>query len=131
MSYHYICTGAYCDCQPCDYVPYYQISENGQQHSDDADGEIVHEHFEAGLYFPFHQTVELLDAPSGKRSHYHGSYEHRYLAPGDYSDGSYGSYDTASVTSGVTASRITYQQRQKIGKHCRNELRKPFVRHPS
>ena len=59
------------------------VAEDGQQHTQNADGEVVDQHLETGGDMAFHLLIELLDDPAGQRAHDHGAHQHGVVRAAD------------------------------------------------
>ena len=61
VGQHPVDSVAYSFREPGHRVPYEQIAGYGQQHRYDAEGEVVHQHLEAGLDTPLDHLIPGLD----------------------------------------------------------------------
>ena len=95
---------------PRNRVADHHVSRDCKQHRDDTEGEVVHQHFEAGAHLSLDQFVETLYAPSGDRSHYHCSEEHRSIGTDYHAHGGNCACHSPSVAADVLACRKGYQR---------------------
>ena len=108
------------------------VSDDRQDHSDDTDREIVDQHFKSGRNTPLCRFVKLLDDPSGKRTHSHGSHEHDLIASADHTEDSNDRNDSAAFAGDEFSSLITDQHRKDVLQHridhsCKFRIREPAL----
>ena len=61
--------------------------QNGEDHPDDAGGEVIHQHFKTGFDLTVYPVIELLDAVAAQRAGNHGAEEHRHIRADDNAHG--------------------------------------------
>ncbi len=105
--------------------------QNRQDHTDDAGGEVVYQHFKTGFDLTVYPVIEMFNCPAAQRTSNHCAEEHRHIRADDHAHGSNCTDYAATVTADQTTTGKTDQQRQQIGDHRTNQLRQCLVRHPS
>ncbi|MND88119.1 hypothetical protein D3C80_801340 [compost metagenome] len=105
--------------------------QNRQDHTDDASGEVVHQHFEAGFDFAINPNVEFLNRPAAQRTGNHCTEEHRHIRADDHAHGRNCTDYATTITADQTTTGKTDEQWQQIGNHWANKLRQGFARQPS
>ena len=98
-------------------MPYDEIARYRKQHGDDAQGEIVHKHLEAGAYLALDQLVELPHAPAGNGTHDHGTEEHGSVRADNHAHRSHRSRDAAPVAAYVLSGGEGDQHGEHILQH--------------
>lgn len=93
------------------------VAEDGQQHTQNADGEVVDQHLETGGDMAFHLLIELLDDPAGQRAHDHGAHQHGVVRAADAAHHGDGGDDTAAVACNHLAALPCNEDGQQVGQH--------------
>ncbi len=110
-------------------------AKHGEQHADDADGEVVDEHFETGGHAGFHELVKLLGDPAGKRAHDHGAHEHRLaFRAADTGNGTHdgnGGHDAAAQSADHLSALAGNQNGQQEEQDVRVDGRQLLIRQPA
>ena len=111
------------------------VTNDGHDHAEDADREVVDQHFKAGRHVAVHELIEFFDDPAGKRAHDHGAHQHR-LAVGAADAGNTAhdcdrTHDAAAVAADHLAARVGDQNRQQVVQHRGYKLCQLFVRNPA
>ena len=104
--------------------------QNGEDHPDDASGEVIHQHLKTGLDLTVYPAVEMLDSPAAQRTCDHRTEEHRHISTDDHAHGGNRAHYAAAFAANQLTTGITDQQRQQIGDHRADQLRQRFVRQP-
>ena len=102
--------------------------QDGEDHTDDACGEVIHQHLKTGFDLTVYPDVEFLDCPAAQRTGDHGAEEHRHIRTDDNAHGGNRADHAAALAANQFTAGIADQQRQQIGDHRTNQLRQRFVR---
>ena len=111
------------------------VTNDGHDHAEDADREVVDQHFKAGRHVAVHELIEFLDDPAGKRAHDHGTHQHR-LAVGAADAGNTAhdcdrAHDATAVAADHLAALRCNQHRQQEGEHERLDGRQLRIGEPA
>ena len=90
--------------------------------SQDADREVVDQHFESGGNASLRPAVEGADHPAGKGPDRHGADEHRDVTAQNHAHHRYGGNHAAAIAGHMPSRRHGDQQRQQITQHRFDEL---------
>ena len=71
--------------------------QNRQNHTDDASGEVVHQHFKARFDFAVYPRVEMFNRPATQRASNHRAEEHRHIRTDDNTHGGDCTHHTTTV----------------------------------
>ncbi len=120
--------------------PHTQDAENGEQQAEDAQGEVVHQHLEAGGDLAVDGLVQQPQHERGERPQDHGPEEHgraavkrgqlRQAADDDPGGGD-GADDGTSLSVHHPAAGVADQDRQQVVQHRGDELSQDGVRQPA
>ncbi len=105
--------------------------QNREDHTDDARGEVVHQHFKAGFDFAVDRGVEFLDAEAAERACDHRAQEHRDVRADDNAHGGNRAHHAATLAANQLTAGITDKQRQQVADHRADQLRQRLVWPPS
>ena len=105
-------------------------SQNRKDHTDDASGEVIHQHFKTGLDLTVYPHIKTFDRPAAQRTGNHCAEEHWHIGTDDNAHGGDSADHTATIAANQTTTGITDEQRQQIGDHRANQFRQRFVRQP-
>ncbi len=105
-------------------------SQDGEDHTDDACGEVIHQHLKTGFDLTVYPVIEFFDAVAAQRACDHGAKEHRHIRADDNAHGGDSTNHAATLAAHQLTTGITDQQRQQIGDHRTDQLRQRFVRQP-
>ena len=97
--------------------------QNGEDHTDDACGEVIHQHLKTGFNLTVYPDVEFFNCPAAQRAGDHGAEEHRHIRADDNAHGGNRADYAAALAANQLTAGITDQQRQQIGDHRTNQLR--------
>ena len=107
------------------------VAEDGQQHTQNADGEVVDQHLETGGDTAFHLFIELLDDPAGQRAHDHGTHQHGVVRAADAAHHGDGGDDAAAVACDHFAALPCDEDGQQVGQHRGDHAGQLFVGEPA
>ena len=107
------------------------VAEDGQQHTQNADGEVVDQHLETGGDMAFHLLIELLDDPAGQRAHDHGAHQHGVVRAADAAHHGDGGDDAAAVACNHLAALPCNEDGQQVGQHRGDHAGQLFVGEPA
>ena len=97
--------------------------QDGEQHAQNADREVIDQHLESGLDLSVDKAVELFDDVSGQGPHNHRADEHGDLAPDDHPGRGDRTDHPAPLAGDVASRRVGDKQRQQVNEHRIDELR--------
>ena len=110
-------------------------AEDGKEHAQDTDGEVVDQHLEACGHLVFHELVELLDDPACQRAHDHGAHQHGLTVCAAYAcdctHDSDGTDDTAAGAADHLTACISDQNGKQVEQHVGLNGCKLFVGKPA
>ena len=107
------------------------VAEDGQQHTEDADGEIVDQHFKTGGNVLLHAVVELLDDPACQRAHHHRTHQHGVVRAADAADDGDAGNDAAAFLCDHVAALTGDENGQQVAQHRRDHGTEPFIWEPA
>ena len=93
------------------------VAEDRQQHAEDADGEIVDQHFKTGGNVLFHAVVKLLDDPACQRAHHHRTHQHGVVRAADAADNGDAGNDAAAFLCDHIAALTGDENGQQVAQH--------------
>ena len=102
--------------------------QDSEDHTDDACGEVIHQHLKTGLDLTVYPHVEFFNSPAAQWTGDHGAEEHRHIRADDNAHGGNRADYAATLAANQLTAGITDQQRQQIGDHRTDQLRQRFVR---
>ena len=110
------------------------IANDGKDHAENADREIVDQHFKAGRHTALHGLVKLFDDPARERAHDHRAHQHRLafrsVNARDAAHDCDCTHDASAVAADHLAALRRDQHRQQEGEHkrldgCQIRIRDP------
>ena len=107
-------------------------SDDGKDHTQDTDGEVVDQHLETGRDFSFNCGIELLDHPTAKGACKHCAHQHRIIRCA--ADNAYAcdcAHDRASCAANHLTACISDQNRKHVGQHRADHCGKLFIGQPT
>ena len=107
------------------------VAKDGQQHTQNADGEVVDQHLETGRDMAFHLLIELLDDPAGQGTHDHSTHQHGVARAADAAHHGDGGDDTTTVACDHFAALPCNEDGQQIGQHRGDHAGQLFVGEPA
>src|SRR6184192_1509924 len=119
-----------CGRERVEHRPDHDETEHGKDRPEDAGGEVVREHLEAGRDLSFGGAVELLDEPGAERPDDHRAEEHGNARPDDDAGGHDRSDNAAAVPIDELPTGVPDEEREQIRDHRPDELREVLVRGP-
>ena len=102
--------------------PMPQHAEQRHAAADDAGGEVVDQHLEAGLDPVLEELVEQLEQVRGERADDHRAEEHRHVGADDDAHGGDGADHGAALAVDQPAAGVADQDRQQHGDHRVDQL---------
>ena len=107
------------------------ITDDADDKTDNAEGEVIDKHFQTRLYLAFDRLIELLENPCGERAENHAAYQHGDICANDCTHRGKGADDAAAPSVDVGAGCVADQYRQQIGQDRGYQLVQVRVRTPA
>src|SRR5439155_7409399 len=120
-----------CSRERVEHGPDHDETEHGEDRPEDAGGEVIRQHLEAGRDLFLGEAIELLDEPGAERPDDHRAEEHGNARPDDDAGGHDRSDNAAAVPVDELPTGVSDEEREQIRDHRPDELRERLVRGPA
>ena len=107
-------------------------SDDGKEHTQDTDGEVVDQHLETCRDLAFNCLVELLDHPAAERAYKHSAHQHGIIgSAADNADAGDRAHDRASCAAYHLTAGVSDQDGKDVGQHRADHCGELLIRQPT
>ena len=107
------------------------LCQQAEHHTDNTDGEIVHQHLEAGRNLAIDQLVKFLNDPAAQGTQNHRACQHGNAGTHDTAHGQQRAHDTTTFLVYKLAAGVAHQKWQQIFQNRILQLCKKFIWKPA